>query len=466
MPTPLPRGTSTGSQTTATIGAAGGTLSSDDGVFTLTVPPGALASDVMVGVEPITNTATLGAGSAYRLTPEGTTFSIPATVAFSFTAADVAGASNDALFVGYQGTDGYWHMMAGPVVDASAMTVSAQTSHFSDWGKVLGWQVQPPSATVPTGGQVMLQLLYCAPDVFEDPAGGDALAGLVPNCANQPELPMLVTVNGWQVNGGAGSADGTVMFDPSAPAFATYIAPSSPPAQNPVAVSVDFSPKSKQGVMKELAVSNITVGGGGGWSGTVNWTLTGKSTSPTDTYDVSGSGTVTVGPGPSSSGIPGGEQIAPAIVSLSAMYNYHYTSTNHTEVDNSCGHVVTDLAIDQAESGMTSDTSTAVVEFAPSTTDNTIEGLVGVPSFDITGTNSQTYSVSVSMPDGIACVNKPQSTTTAPMSDSFQGLSLQFMSSPMGGPGGALQYTGSTTVHDDSGMPPTDLTVTWNLTPM
>src|SRR5262249_46009872 len=71
-PLPVARGPSTGAQTRATIGAAGGSLASGDGVLTLTVPPGALASDVLVGVEPITNTAGLGVGTAYRLTPEGT----------------------------------------------------------------------------------------------------------------------------------------------------------------------------------------------------------------------------------------------------------------------------------------------------------------------------------------------------------------------------------------------------------
>src|SRR4051812_237220 len=66
-PTPASRGTSMGSPTVMMIGPAGGTLASGDHLFALTVPPGALAADTLLGVEPITSTAPGGQGQAYRL---------------------------------------------------------------------------------------------------------------------------------------------------------------------------------------------------------------------------------------------------------------------------------------------------------------------------------------------------------------------------------------------------------------
>ena len=90
-PMPTAKGTSIGGKATMTIGPAGGTLASTDGILTLTVPPGALAADVTIGIEPVTNTAPLGIGASYRLTPEGTTFAVPATVRMPFTSADLAG---------------------------------------------------------------------------------------------------------------------------------------------------------------------------------------------------------------------------------------------------------------------------------------------------------------------------------------------------------------------------------------
>ncbi len=314
-PTSFDHGTSTGPATTMTIGAAGGALTSADGRITLTVPAGALTADTMLSVEPITNTVLLGIQSAYRLGPDGTTFTQPATVTFTYAAADTAGSSTDALDIGYQDSSGAWHAYGSPTLDTGASTVSVSTSHLSDWSLLLGWQIVPGSATVQPTGSIGLTLQFCEPETFDD-GMGDELTGLVDKCDADDELPHLVNVSGWSVNGTSGGS-ATVGTVSGTGKVATYTAPVSAPMSNPVAVSVGFAGAHRGGTQR--AVSNITIGGTG-WSGTVNWSLTGTVTT-TDpmymkTYTGTGSGSATLTPG-----------ISPAFLTVptvSETYSYEY----------------------------------------------------------------------------------------------------------------------------------------------
>jgi hypothetical protein len=67
------------------IPAAGGILISPDGILTIEVPAGALASAQTLTIQPITNQAPGGLGAAYRLGPEGQTFAVPVTLTFTYT---------------------------------------------------------------------------------------------------------------------------------------------------------------------------------------------------------------------------------------------------------------------------------------------------------------------------------------------------------------------------------------------
>ena len=82
-----------GAPVTATIGAAGGTLVSPDGVLSLEIPAGALAADTAVGIQPIAHLAPGGVGAGYELTPEGTTFAKPVTLRFKYTEQTTAGSA-------------------------------------------------------------------------------------------------------------------------------------------------------------------------------------------------------------------------------------------------------------------------------------------------------------------------------------------------------------------------------------
>src|SRR5713101_839974 len=74
---PTEVGTPEGPNVTKVIGPAGGTLASPDGRLTLTVPPNALTETVAFSIQPIANKAEGGLGLAYRLEPNGKTFTTP-----------------------------------------------------------------------------------------------------------------------------------------------------------------------------------------------------------------------------------------------------------------------------------------------------------------------------------------------------------------------------------------------------
>jgi hypothetical protein len=202
-------------------------------------------------------------GVAYRLTPDGTTFTTPATLTIAYSPDDLLGSSVEALSVGYQGTDGRWRTMKTPTVDGVAQTVSAPIKHFSDWSQLMGWQLRPPEGRVAPLGTLALQLRYCEPEQFDELD----LAGLTPRCDIDDELPHLVTVNGWFVNGQRGGSLGTG-FATGTGVFGTYQAPGAPPPSNPVAVSVEFNRNGGRG--RQQAVSNVTVTEAG-WTGTISW---------------------------------------------------------------------------------------------------------------------------------------------------------------------------------------------------
>ena len=110
-PTATPVGTANGAATSATIGTAGGSVSTADGKMTLTVPAGALGTDTLIGIQPITNTAHGRLGAGYRLTPDGQSFAQPVVLKFSYTDQDLAGSDPAILGAAFQTAAGYWQWL-------------------------------------------------------------------------------------------------------------------------------------------------------------------------------------------------------------------------------------------------------------------------------------------------------------------------------------------------------------------
>jgi len=142
-PTPTAVGVAVGSAASATIGAAGGSLSAPDGNLTLTIPAGALATNTVIGIQPLTNMAHGKIGAAYRLTPEGQTFLVPVTLTFSYIDADLEGTAVIVVGAAFQTADGYWQWADYATFDRTAKAASIFTSHFSDWSLVKDLQLQP-----------------------------------------------------------------------------------------------------------------------------------------------------------------------------------------------------------------------------------------------------------------------------------------------------------------------------------
>jgi hypothetical protein len=129
-PTPTAVGTAEGAEATATIGPSGGTLTSADGVATLTVPAGALATPTVLKIQAVTNLAWGGVGSGYAVGPLGTRFSSPATLTMKAVVTDVDGTSVEGRGISLQDPDGYWRWQA-TTVDPAAGTISVAIAEIA-----------------------------------------------------------------------------------------------------------------------------------------------------------------------------------------------------------------------------------------------------------------------------------------------------------------------------------------------
>ncbi len=247
-------GTPNGQATQAVIGAAGGTLASDDGSFSIDIPAGALSQDETIIIQPITNTAWGGVGNGYRLEPDGLTFAIPVELAFDVAPETLEGSHPDFLDVAVQDDEGFWHVINDRVYDEGAGTVTATTTHFSDYSNIQGLQLRPGSASLATQGTVNLQVRFCH-QVVED-----ELASLVYSC--DEDLAPLGTFSNWSVNGIAGGDNAVGRVVETGTGTARYTAPASVPQNNPVAVSVDA--RGRRGT--QTLVCNVNIGST--WYGT------------------------------------------------------------------------------------------------------------------------------------------------------------------------------------------------------
>jgi len=246
-PVPTAVGTTSGSLVSKTIGTAGGSVSSS-GTTTVSVviPAGALAADTVVGIQPITNQAPGALGTAYRLTlSSGATFLAPVQITFPYTDEDLKGTTSDALGMAFQDEKGFWRSVKDVTLDPVAKTLTVSTTHFSDWSRLIGWQIRPPEATIKPGDSIGLTVNYCEP--VDD---GDVTT-LLSSCWSDASLSPLVS--GWAVNSipKGNLAVGTVN---GSGGTASYQSPLD--AQGTYAVSAQLKKRDGSNV---LLVSNITV---------------------------------------------------------------------------------------------------------------------------------------------------------------------------------------------------------------
>jgi hypothetical protein len=233
---PTAVGAPSGIAVTTTIGPEGGTLASADGRLRVAVPAGAVAAPTEFSVQPIENEAWGAVGTAYRLTPHGTTFAKPVRLTIGYEEADIAGTTAAQLRLASQDAQGYWRVYRAAEVDETARTVTVLAPHFSDWSAVAGATLYALKSTVEVGGTVGVRVRDCftAEPEHED----DLLAPLAYECRDGL---WGVEVAEWSVNGtrGGGSSVGTI--SEREPGTALYTAPSTVPGGNPVAISVKYT---------------------------------------------------------------------------------------------------------------------------------------------------------------------------------------------------------------------------------
>ncbi|MCH5714783.1 hypothetical protein [Niabella hibiscisoli] len=150
--TPLerPTGVSMGATITKTIGPGGGTLQSVDGKISIQIPEGALSAPTTVGVEPITNTNIAGIGASFRLTPHGQLFAKPITISYSWEGLQDSIGLPQTLGLAYQMDDGIWKFVGASSFNATAKTISFNSTHFSDWSLMNRISLSPYQADLET----------------------------------------------------------------------------------------------------------------------------------------------------------------------------------------------------------------------------------------------------------------------------------------------------------------------------
>jgi len=248
-------GTPQGAPVSGVVTAAGGTLTSGDGVLQIAVPAGAVATDTTLTIQPITNEAPGGMGTAYRLGPEGQTFAVPATLTFAYTDAEISASDAAGLGIAFQDSLGQWDAINQITLDEARHTVTVQTPHFSDWSRLEGYQIRPPEKTLKIGESLELSVQFCSREDTGD------LTSLLYKCTEGASEVDFLTEQKWMVNGA--TADVTAIdqtfgtITPSDNSTATYTAPDAAPPLNPIAVSTDFHRKNGGHI---ILVANITVG--------------------------------------------------------------------------------------------------------------------------------------------------------------------------------------------------------------
>jgi hypothetical protein len=267
-----------GDGVSASIGAAGGALSSADGRIALEIPAGALAEDTRIGIQQIENQAPGQTGKAFRLSPEGVTFAKPVTLTLQYDDADVQGSAPSLLRVAYRNSAG-WHMLRDATLDTQAKTLRVESKHFSDWSLVLGAQLLPHEAVVKVGQSIQLKVSVCLQAHVEH--DGDISVEYGYDCEEQPLVN--AGISGWSVNGVLGGDDVTGRIRPESDGRsgrAMYDAPRQKPSQNPVAVSV----QSRDPLFGfELLISHIKVlDDSSKWTGTITYEVEGSHVFPPD----------------------------------------------------------------------------------------------------------------------------------------------------------------------------------------
>jgi len=160
------------------IGPDGGTLTSQDGKLTLTVPRNAVTETIPFSIQSITSKIDSGIGNGYRLEPSGKTFRAPLELTVHFDEKDLEGTVPEALSIAYQDKEGAWHVQKAARLDQAARTVTITTSHFTDFSFLARMRLSPVASTVRAGKMLRIEAIECSePTRWDRIMGHPAVCG-------------------------------------------------------------------------------------------------------------------------------------------------------------------------------------------------------------------------------------------------------------------------------------------------
>ena len=119
-----------------TIGTAGGALSAPSGDVTVSVPPGSAAADTVFTVTPIASRAPGALGTSFRI-ESSQPLRGPVQVKFTGLGYYASGLAVTRLGIRFQDARGFWVSPDAIAHDVASDTVTATTTHLSDWTLVL-----------------------------------------------------------------------------------------------------------------------------------------------------------------------------------------------------------------------------------------------------------------------------------------------------------------------------------------
>lgn len=247
-----PVGNSLGAAVSKKTGPDGGSLKSADGALTITVPAGALTALTEVGIEPITSTCDGSIGHGWRLTSHGKGFAKPVTLTMSYIGQKDSVSLADALGMAYQDDQGVWRFIGATSVNKSSRTLTARTSHFSDWISLQWMTLFPVSGILHEGESIALEARTYIPIGVE--VDDLLFVPLVPDYEDgypvgEPQRLNPKYVRKWSLAG-----PGTLTPKSTE---ALYKAPASVQNTQTVAVSLELNMKAEQAIL----VANLTIVG-------------------------------------------------------------------------------------------------------------------------------------------------------------------------------------------------------------
>lgn len=243
--TQTPVGSPAGNAVKKTIDAQGGQLASADSRVQVIIPAGALSAAKEISIQPISNELPAGIGQAFRILPHGEQFSKPVTIVFNYKAEDTLNTLPQFLDVAFQDEKGNWQALNNTIVDRTKRTLTATTTHFSDWGYFKSMTLTPAEKIVNTEEEVALKVTTRFPYVDpDDQPKGEATTPVytVPRELRPDEI------KGWTYQGEG------ILVSRGAQAF--YTAPKKVPAANPEAIVANIQMHRKG---KFMLFANMTV---------------------------------------------------------------------------------------------------------------------------------------------------------------------------------------------------------------